>query len=158
MYNEKTYGFNIDAVIEGMKRLPKGGFVLMQTCGNNPTGVDPDEKEWVTMSRLCKDRALVPILDSAYLGLISGNIFKDAYPVRMLTEDGHNFFVTQSFSKNMGLYGERLGAIHIVAANKDEAARLHAQFAYSDGLTIVATSSPRQSALLWPTPPNWSPR
>ena len=121
MYDKKTNGLDVDSLSEGIKKLPKGSYVILQTCGNNPTGVDMCEKDWVRLSKQIKDEGKNAILDSAYMGLVSGSIFKDAYPIRMFAEDKHNFFAIQSFSKNLGLYGERLGMVHCVASDKTEA-------------------------------------
>ena len=37
-------------------------------------------------------------------GFASGDADVDAYAVRKFVDDGHTLFVTQSFSKNFGLY------------------------------------------------------
>ena len=131
MYNKKTNGFDLGAVLDEVKTMSKGSYVLAQVCGNNPTGVDMKEKEWEALSRLVKDKGLRFILDCAYAGLISGKVYKDVEPIRNIIEDKHNLFVCQSYSKNFSLYGERLGALHCIASNRDEAARLAQDISYS---------------------------
>jgi aspartate/tyrosine/aromatic aminotransferase len=128
MYDQKTNGLAMDSLVEGIKKLPKGSWVLLQTCGNNPTGVDMTEKDWVAMSKLIKDEGKRVILDSAYIGFISGSLYKDSYPIRIFAEDKHNFLAIQSYSKNMGLYGERLGLLHGAGSDRHEAARLVKEF------------------------------
>ena len=72
-------------------------------------------------------RKLLPFLDLAYQGFASGDTERDAYAVRLVVEQGLECLVSQSYSKNMGLYGERVGALSVVCANKDETARVLSQ-------------------------------
>ena len=65
-----------------------------------------------------KRNSLIPFFDSAYQGFASGDLEKDAWPIRYFMEQGFQMIVAQSFAKNMGLYGERCGAMHIVASDK----------------------------------------
>lgn len=65
-----------------------------------------------------KKNKLIPFFDMAYQGFASGDVDKDAWPIRYFLEQGLQMFVCQSFAKNMGLYSERIGALHIVTANK----------------------------------------
>lgn len=74
-----------------------------------------------------KEKSLLPIFDSAYQGFASGDLIRDAFAIRYFQEQGFQMIVTQSFAKNMGLYGERVGAIHFVAADKDTAERVLSQ-------------------------------
>lgn len=66
-----------------------------------------------------KKNNLIPYFDSAYQGFATGDLEKDAWPIRYFIEQGFQMIITQSFAKNMGLYGERIGALHIVANDKD---------------------------------------
>lgn len=66
-----------------------------------------------------KKNSLIPFFDSAYQGFATGSFEKDIWPVRHFLSEGFNMFVSQSFAKNMGLYGERVGALHLVVPNKD---------------------------------------
>lgn len=76
---------------------------------------------------MCKQRDLFVFFDMAYQGFASGDTVKDAYAVRYFLEQGHNVCLAQSFAKNMGLYGERVGAFSIVCNDSDEAARVMSQ-------------------------------
>ena len=126
MYDQKANGFCIERVVHDLQtRIPKGSAIIMQTCANNPTGIDPTEEEWRLLSKICKERQLFPILDSAYVGFVTGNVYADASPIRIFMDDGHSFVVTQSFSKNMAMYGERLGVVHLIC--KDSATRVSAE-------------------------------
>jgi aspartate/tyrosine/aromatic aminotransferase len=74
-----------------------------------------------------KKNSLIPFFDSAYQGFASGDLEKDAWPIRYFISEGHQMIVAQSFAKNMGLYGERIGALHIVTSNKDTADKVLSQ-------------------------------
>lgn len=79
------------------------------------------------MSAVIKKRNLFPFFDMAYQGFASGDIDNDAFAVRQFLADGHDIILTQSFAKNMGLYGERAGAMTVVGKDKDEAERVLSQ-------------------------------
>ena len=66
-------------------------------------------------------------MDSAYQGFASGDTNRDAFAVRQFARDGHELIVSQSFSKNMGLYGERVGAVTFVVHDKDDRERILSQ-------------------------------
>lgn len=101
--------------------------MLFHACAHNPTGVDPNLNQWAELSQICKDRKHFVFFDSAYQGFASGDPERDVKPIHHFIKDGHNPIITQSFAKNFGLYGERIGAFHLVAANQDEAARVESQ-------------------------------
>ena len=65
-----------------------------------------------------------PLFDCAYQGFASGDTDKDAAAIRLFVKDGHNVAVCQSFAKNFGLYGERIGAFNIIGKNPDEASAI----------------------------------
>lgn len=74
-----------------------------------------------------RDRGHFPFFDAAYQGFASGNPEKDAFAPRYFIERGHTLALTQSFAKNFGLYGERIGALHFVTNSIEEAARVDSQ-------------------------------
>ncbi|CAD8169116.1 unnamed protein product [Paramecium octaurelia] len=123
-FDPKTKGFNCAGTIECLSQARMGSIVLLHVCAHNPTGVDPTEAEWLQIADVCKKRRLVPFFDCAYQGFASGCIEKDVFAVRKFAELGFQMIVAQSFSKNMGLYNERVGAVHIVTSNKDISARV----------------------------------
>eukprot|EP00956_Cyclotella_meneghiniana_P034731 scaffold107881_cov78-Cyclotella_meneghiniana.AAC.2 len=90
--------------------------------------MDPTIEQWKEISNVAKDNNLLCFFDCAYQGFASGDARKDAAAVRMFVEDGHNIALVQSFSKNFGLYGQRIGALSVVADTPEEAKRM---FAYS---------------------------
>lgn len=77
--------------------------------------VDPTKEQWQKIADLIKEKGLQPFFDNAYQGFASGDLDADAYSLRMFVKKGLHPFVACSFAKNMGLYGERCGALHIVA-------------------------------------------
>lgn len=99
----------------------------MHAAAHNPTGVDPTHDDWKKIAEVMKTRNLIPYFDSAYQGFASGDIIKDAWPIRYFTEQGFNMLVSQSYAKNMGMYGERVGALHVVTPDKENASRVLSQ-------------------------------
>jgi len=114
-YEPSTRGFNFDGMINCLKNeVPVGATILLHSCAHNPTGVDPTEAQWDAIAAVMEEKKLFPILDSAYQGYASGSLDKDAYSIRMFEAKGFEFFLCQSFAKNLGLYGERIGMLHVV--------------------------------------------
>lgn len=74
-----------------------------------------------------KKNNLIPFFDAAYQGFATGDLQKDAFPVRYFIEEGFQMLIAQSFAKNMGMYGERVGAIHIVSSNKETSDKVLSQ-------------------------------
>jgi aspartate aminotransferase len=106
---------------------PEGSVILLHACAHNPTGVDPTHAQWKELSDLIKDKQHVPFFDMAYQGFASGDADYDAFAVRHFVEEGHQIVLCQSFAKNMGLYGERVGAFSVVCKDADEKKRVDSQ-------------------------------
>lgn len=116
-YNPKTCAFDADAFLAGLQAATPGSAVVLHTCAHNPTGCDPSRAEWRQIADIVRARGLFPVFDSAYLGFNSGNVDEDAWPIRYFTGELRlEAAVCLSFSKSMGLYGERVGAVMFVAA------------------------------------------
>lgn len=107
--------------------MPSKSIILLHACAHNPTGVDPSHEQWQELSKVVKEKQLFPFFDMAYQGFASGDTNRDAYAVRLFVKDGNNIALAQSFAKNMGLYGERVGAFTILCDNKEEASRVMSQ-------------------------------
>ncbi|KAL2406546.1 Aspartate aminotransferase, cytoplasmic [Exophiala dermatitidis] len=108
----------------------KGDVIILHACAHNPTGMDPTREQWTAIATLCETKGLFPFFDCAYLGFASGDVDKDAWAVRHFASRGTmELAVAQSFSKNMGLYGERVGALHVLAATADAASKLKGHLA-----------------------------
>lgn len=111
---------DFDGFIEDMQSAPDGSVLLLHPVAHNPTGMDPTDEQWEKIYEVCIMKKFVPFLDSAYQGFASGDLDKDAKVIRMFLERGETeFFVAQSFAKNLGLYGERFGMLHIVCKNSE---------------------------------------
>lgn len=123
-YDAATHGLNFTGMLADLNKLEPGTVVLLHACCHNPTGVDLAVDQWKQVVALVKDRNLLPFIDMAYQGFDKG-IDEDAAAVRLFAESGiESFIVANSYSKSFSLYGERVGALSIVAANRDEALRV----------------------------------
>ncbi|XP_019626138.1 PREDICTED: aspartate aminotransferase, mitochondrial-like [Branchiostoma belcheri] len=126
-YDPQTYGLDEAGCFEDISNIPEGSVILLHACAHNPTGVDPKPEQWKEMSKIIKERKLLPFIDMAYQGFASGDVDRDGFAVRHFVEEGHNLILAQSYSKNMGLYGERVGALTFVCSSPDEAKRVESQ-------------------------------
>ncbi len=125
-YDAKTHGLNFPGMIETFRGLTPGSIVVLHACCHNPTGVDLSTDHWSQIIEVVQARNLVPFLDLAYQGFGDG-IDADAAAVRRFADLGIPVFVSNSFSKSFSLYGERVGALSVVATSTEEAARVLSQ-------------------------------
>ena len=125
-YDPATHGVDFRGMMHALGALPPGAIVVLHACCHNPTGVDLTGEQWGEVIETVKSRALVPFLDIAYQGFGDG-LDADAAPVRRFADAGIAMFVSNSFSKSFSLYGERVGALSVVAASRDEAALVLSQ-------------------------------
>nr|WP_063573421.1 amino acid aminotransferase [Luteibacter rhizovicinus] len=125
-YDASSHGVDVDAMLGGLAKLPKGAIVVLHACCHNPTGVDLGTDDWKRVIETVREHDLVPFLDIAYQGFGDG-IEADAIAVRLFADAGLPFFVASSFSKSFSLYGERVGALSIVTGSHDEAHRVQSQ-------------------------------
>ena len=121
-FDAATGGLDFAGMLEDIERLPPASVVVLHGCCHNPTGVDLDTAQWAQVADVMQARGLIPFLDLAYVGFADG-LEADLAPVRMLAARGMNFLLALSFSKSMSLYGERVGALVVVAADAAGAAR-----------------------------------
>ncbi|EGG14038.1 aspartate aminotransferase [Cavenderia fasciculata] len=126
-YNPSNCGLNFEGMIKDIQAAPAGSIILLHACAHNPTGVDPTHEQWKKISQVCKEKEHFVLFDFAYQGFASGSPEEDAYAVRLFVEDGHLIGLCQSFAKNFGLYGERIGAFSLLANSAEEAAVLESQ-------------------------------
>lgn len=120
-YDAATGGLNFDGMLATIGTLPARSIVLLHACCHNPTGVDLTPAQWERLIPVLRERELLPYLDLAYQGYGDG-IEADAFAVRALADAKLSFFIANSFSKSMSLYGERAGALSVVCPSADEAA------------------------------------
>nr|CCC93538.1 putative aspartate aminotransferase [Trypanosoma congolense IL3000] len=121
-YDSTTRSLDFSGFIADLQAAPAGSIVVLHACAHNPTGVDPTKEQWAAIADVFLAKKLVPFFDMAYQGFASGNFDEDAYSVRLFQSKGMEMLLAQSFSKNMGLYGERVGVCSVVVkdpARKD---------------------------------------
>ncbi|KJA29187.1 hypothetical protein HYPSUDRAFT_32564 [Hypholoma sublateritium FD-334 SS-4] len=126
-FNKETVGLDFAGLKADLEAAPEGAIVLLHACAHNPTGIDPTPEQWAQISDIVKEKKLFPFFDMAYQGFASGSTTKDAFAVRHFVEQGHQVALSQSFAKNMGLYGERVGAFSVTTADAAEKARVDSQ-------------------------------
>jgi aromatic-amino-acid transaminase len=125
-YDAATRGLDFPGMLASLERIPAGGIVVLHACCHNPTGVDPDSAQWERILEIVRARGLVPFLDLAYQGFADG-VDADGAVVRRFAQTPGPMFVASSFSKSFSLYGERVGAISVVATDADEGSRVLSQ-------------------------------
>ncbi len=125
-YDETTHGVNFAAMLAALKAMPRGSIVVLHACCHNPTGADLTQPQWDEVIAAVVAGGLVPFLDMAYQGFGAG-IAEDGAVVRRFAATGVALLVSNSFSKSFSLYGERVGALSVVAASAEEASRLLSQ-------------------------------
>lgn len=125
-YDASTRGVDFAGMKACLNGLAAGSIIVLHACCHNPTGADLSDAQWQEVVDICGARGLVPFLDMAYQGFADG-IDADAVAVRAFSASGLQFFVSSSFSKSFSLYGERVGALSIITASKDESARVLSQ-------------------------------
>jgi len=125
-YDAKTHGVKFQGMLDALQTMAPGSIVVLHACCHNPTGVDLEQDHWKSVLEVVRARGLVPFLDLAYQGFADG-IDADAYAARLFASSMSPVFLSSSFSKSVSLYGERIGALSIVAGSSDEAKRVLSQ-------------------------------
>jgi len=121
-WNPEQRNLNLKGMLQDLKnKANKGDVVLLHGCAHNPTGVDPTKEQWSTIADSIKELGLVPFFDCAYQGFATGDLDADAYAVRLFESRGFEFFLAQSFAKNLGLYCERAGCASVITGSADAA-------------------------------------
>lgn len=138
-FNPDSGGADIPGMLQDLRNAPEGSIVVLHVCAHNPTGADPSKEEWGAILDVVKERSHIPFFDTAYQGFATGDLDEDAYAVRLFAEANIEFLVAQSYSKNLGLYGQRIGALLVVGK---EAAPMKAIRSQLDIIVRTAYSSP----------------
>nr|AIT70223.1 aspartate aminotransferase [Sargassum muticum]AIT70224.1 aspartate aminotransferase [Sargassum muticum] len=126
-YDPNTLGLDFEGLMSDVEAADDGSLFLLHACAHNPTGVDPTQEQWAELSMAMKAKRHVAFFDCAYQGFASGDPERDAWAIRRFVADGHCIALAQSFAKNFGLYGERIGALSVVCTDAEEAARVTSQ-------------------------------
>lgn len=156
-FDPKIGDVDFDSVLKAVRGASKGSTFVLQACCNNPTAADFSREQWQILGQEFKERDLFPFFDIAYQGLGNG-LDEDAYGVRHFAELGFEMIVCQSFSKNFGLYGERVGVLHVVGSSREVASNIRDQLrclirwefssspAYGSRLVEIVLSDPDAQA------------
>jgi len=118
-WNKSTQNLDWSGMLEDLSSAPPKSVIVLQACAHNPTGLDLTREQWKKIAEVCKERQLIPFFDCAYQGFASGCVDRDAWAVRYFVSSGLELLCAQSFSKNFGLYSERVGNLTIVMKNRN---------------------------------------
>ncbi len=110
-YDLEKREFTFEKMLTDLKGIPENSVVLFHPVGHNPTGFDPSQEQWNLIFEIAKKKNFFNLFDMAYQGFVSGDIAKDAYVVRLFARNKLPLCVSQSMSKNFGLYGHRIGCL-----------------------------------------------
>ena len=119
-FDADTNSLDFEAMLSDLRRVPAGDVVLLHGCCHNPTGVDPTPEQWEALGKTLAARQALPLVDIAYQGLAVG-LEEDAAGLRSLLDANEELLVCSSFSKNFGLYRERVGALVVLGKTGDAA-------------------------------------
>ena len=147
-YDATNHKIDFDGMLNGLQQAQAGDVVLFHGCCHNPTGIDPTEAQWRTLAELSHSKGWLPLFDFAYQGFANG-LEEDAQGLRIFTENHQEMIIASSYSKNFGLYNERVGACTLVSADSEAADHVMSQLKsciranYSNppshGAAVVAT-------------------
>jgi aspartate/tyrosine/aromatic aminotransferase len=123
-YDPLTHELHFEAMLQRLQSAPAGDVVLIHACCHNPTGADLNAAQWQTVAELLEHRRLIPFLDLAYQGF-AASLESDAAAVRMIAQRVPELLIAVSFSKNLGLYRERVGSLTVISENETRADAVH---------------------------------
>lgn len=119
-YDAATKSLDFEAFLASLSQVPAGDVVLFHGCCHNPTGIDPTSEQWAQLAKLASKQGFLPLFDFAYQGFGDG-LEEDAQGLRLFLEQNQEMLIANSFSKNFGLYNERVGAITVVCETSEQA-------------------------------------
>ncbi|MDD6177114.1 MAG: amino acid aminotransferase [Succinivibrionaceae bacterium] len=129
-YDKNTHGLDFEGMKAALLAANEGDAVLLHACCHNPTGIDPTKEQWEELAKLCAEHKLLPFFDFAYQGFGNG-IDEDAFGIRTFVKYNKEVLIASSFSKNFGLYNERIGALTIVSGDVETADKVFSQMKIS---------------------------
>jgi aspartate aminotransferase len=119
-YDIAANGLRFAAMLEHLERAREGDVVLIHACCHNPSGADLDAGQWKTLVELLGRRRLVPFLDLAYQRF-AVNLEDDDAGLPLVAAQVPESLVAISYSKNLGLYRERVGALIVIGESESRA-------------------------------------
>lgn len=129
-YDPATIGVKFDEMVAFFEKLPPNSVLILHPCCQNPTGVDMTEAQWDKVLDVIQARGLIAFMDIAYQGF-GEDLDSDAYAIRKAADMGLPLFVSNSFSKNLSLYGERVGGLSVVCPTQEEAELVFGQLKFT---------------------------
>lgn len=136
-YHASTCSLDFEGMTSRLENdAVEGDVVILHACAHNPTGIDPTQEQWRTLAQIVKRKKLFAFFDSAYQGFATGDVDADAWAIRHFQKelfDGtpgsypQGMCAAQSFAKNFGLYGERVGAFHLILPSEVPTDGCHSQ-------------------------------
>lgn len=126
-WDENKRCIDFENMLEDLRNAPQKSVIVLHMAAHNPTGSDPTEEQWKQIAVVIKEKHLFPFFDCAYQGFSSGNLDKDAWAVRYFVEQGFELVAAQSFSKNFGLYNERVGQLLFVVSREELLPKVRSQ-------------------------------
>ena len=127
-YDAANKSLDFAAMIEALRQIPAGDIILLHACCHNPTGVDPSPEQWRQIAKVLNERSVLPLVDFAYQGFGKG-IEEDAVGMRIICENVPELLIAGSFSKNFGLYNERVGGLTAVCSDAETTAKVKSHIA-----------------------------
>ncbi len=125
-YDAENHALDFDGLITSLNAAQTGDIVVFHGCCHNPTGIDPTADQWTQLAELSQSKGWLPLFDFAYQGFARG-LEEDAEGLRIFAARHQEFLVCSSYSKNFGLYNERVGAFTLVAASAATADKAFSQ-------------------------------
>jgi len=147
-YDRHTKSLDIEKLLLYLNTLPRESIILLHAIAHNPTGVDPTQDQWREIMEVFKKQNHLAFFDCAYQGFASGDIVRDGFVIRLWAKEGLEMMVAQSFSKNFGLYNERIGAFHLVSVSDNNPEILPNANGYIDRIVRAMYSSPSSHGAL----------
>lgn len=125
-FDAPNNSLNLAGMLAAIEKMAPGDVILLHGCCHNPTGIDPTAAEWKQIADAVFARGVLPLLDFAYQGFGDG-LEEDAVALREFAQAGGEFIVCSSFSKNFGLYRERVGAVAVVCKSAQDVVAVQSQ-------------------------------
>ncbi len=125
-YDRVSHSLAFDRMLDTLEQASEGDVVILHACCHNPTGIDPTKEQWDEIASFLARKKLLPLIDFAYQGFGKG-LEEDAYGVRKILERNEEVLIASSFSKNFGMYNERVGALTCVSATKEVCQKVTSQ-------------------------------
>jgi aspartate aminotransferase, mitochondrial len=120
-YDSQNKSLNLNGMLEDLDKAPEKSIVILHVCAHNPTGMDPTESQWEDIYKVIAKKNHLPFFDMAYQGFASGDLTKDSFALRKFANSGMKLALAQSYAKNFGLYGERIGCFSLICDSQEEA-------------------------------------